>query len=693
MTKNFSAKQFIKQYPDELHPIAKEKMKCCNIISADWLHKLEKSLKSPFSHIPKNFGKSIDDLVDSDGKLLQNVKRGIDYELVTNFMFDNLSCLTDKDNCEVPPGIHCGLGHDPTTGEEVVVFDLVAFNIKSVHCNKRNSSSVSLNKTRSNMSSNFAGERWYASASWTFQDFLRQYCEVVNIDETTHRFYQDIALTIPIKLTVAISAYFKGTTGKITAHDLYLGAVKRSVLNRSMNTMVNKNRVNFEKSMPTPNNNINESSPFPSNNNEKNPKFHSVDTFSSSSSSSNSIKLETTKEFSDAKKVQTEDSSTSTTTNTATKSQNESKDNHQIHHVRDNSVSFQYRFSPSNDLIVPKLKPTGFINKENLSYMNSVIQCFIRIPAVSSFYFGDQYAQYINPTSILSSHGNISKEFHNMLNDIASLSYSQKVSYDLTNFRTAFINQYNNFNNTEQQNAHNFLICLIDGLHEDINQAFSTQKDRKKVLETLSPYESPWEVSQKLNKSKLQDIFLGMTETKFTCQVCSHTEIIQEPFFVLSLPIPSSGSHSMHIEDILKHYCQKVVLTKSDKVECKKCQKRTNTKKNLKIEKCSQIIIITLKRFDNNNKKGNSSNFKKNDINVIYPKILNLNPYSTNNIGKFKLIGCVYHYGSLESGHYTAASYDQLRDVWYTFDDTSVNETQEKNVHNSNAYILFYQKQ
>ncbi|KAK8857796.1 hypothetical protein M9Y10_016209 [Tritrichomonas musculus] len=680
MTKNFNAKQFIKQYPKELHPFAEEKMKCCEIISSEWLKKLEKSLKSPFSHIPNNFSKCIEDLVDSDGKLLHNLKRGKDYDLVTCFMFDNLARLSDPKENESPPRrICCGLGHDPMTGEDIVVFDLVAFNIKMIRCN-RELSRTDLSKTSSFTS--VTGERWYASASWTFGDFLRQFCEIVNMDENTHRFYKDPTLEEPVNLSSLISSSVKGRMTKITARDLYFGPSGRSGSKSCMkadnsSSMRIRHSISNEKSMPNKKT-IEDSSAFPSQ--RSNLKNHySKATVISSSSSMN---------FDSNGKL-----NRINTGSDVSSSSFDSQDKDKVNSSKDEqSIIMEYRYSPSNDLVVPKLEPTGFENLSNSCYMNAVIQCFIHIPPISSLYFGDDYVDYINLTNKQNSQGNVSKEFHNIISDLATLRYNSINPYSLNKFRTAFTNQYLMFNSSEQQDAQEFLICLIDGLHEDMNQAFTDEKKRRKVLETLSPNESPWSVCKKLNNSQIYKIFLGMTETKLTCQVCSHSESIKEPFVVLSLPIPASFSRTAHLEDLIKHYCQKEIIGKTEKVRCEKCQKKTNTKKSIKIEQCGEILIIAFKRFENTTKGGYSS-FKKNDINIIYPKVLNMNPYSSNKIGKYMLIGCVYHYGSLDCGHYTASVLDQVRDTWYNFNDATVNQTVERNVHNRNAYILFYQKE
>lgn len=651
MTKNLNAKQFIKQYPKELHPIAEKKMKCCDIISSEWLKKLEKTLKSPILHIPKNFSKSIEDLVDGNGKLLPNLVRGTDYDLVTCFMFDNLSQFTYKNNSEIPREIRCGFGLDPKSGEEVVVFDLVSFNIKLIQCNKRSSSN-------SRTKSNTAVEKFFASSSWTFQDLLKQFCESLNFDESLHRFYQDSALEEPIKLSLPISSHFRGSTKRSAAYDLYFGPSQKSVTNKSMNKESKVNHSSFA------NNKVQSTSL-----NEK--ESVNTNTKISINNEKSKLKIADFEEQIKTEKIKTEIAPTS---------------NEKIH-KRSNSTVLQYKLS--SNLTVPKLELAGFVNLTNTCYMNSVVQCFIRIPQISSFYFGNKYSQFINLNNSLSSHGQISNEFHNILIDIASQQYSKQSPYTLAKFRSAFVNQYNQFNSHDQQDAQEFLICLIDGLHEDINQAFKNNKDRKRILETFSPNESPWEVCKKINKSQIYNLFLGMTETKLTCQICSHIEKVQEPFVVLSLPLPPSGTNYAQLEDCLKRYCQKEILTKGEKIECTKCKKKTNANRVLKIERCGEILIIALKRFENS---GNST-FKKNDINIIYPVILDMNQFSSVNIGKFKLIGCVYHYGSLEGGHYTAASLDQLRGKWYSFDDSSVGSILERNVHSRNAYILFYQKE
>ena len=56
----------------------------------------------------------------------------------------------------------------------------------------------------------------------------------------------------------------------------------------------------------------------------------------------------------------------------------------------------------------------------------------------------------------------------------------------------------------------------------------------------------------------------------------------------------------------------------------------------------------------------------------------------------YHLYGISNHFGSLESGHYTAYCYSQVYKNWYKYDDTEVYEMDASDVKSPAAYILFY---
>ncbi len=58
----------------------------------------------------------------------------------------------------------------------------------------------------------------------------------------------------------------------------------------------------------------------------------------------------------------------------------------------------------------------------------------------------------------------------------------------------------------------------------------------------------------------------------------------------------------------------------------------------------------------------------------------------------YNLQGVILHRGSLNSGHYTCICRNLDKTGWMYFDDDSVREMDEKDVVDSNAYILIYER-
>ena len=98
------------------------------------------------------------------------------------------------------------------------------------------------------------------------------------------------------------------------------------------------------------------------------------------------------------------------------------------------------------------------------------------------------------------------------------------------------------------------------------------------------------------------------------------------------------------------------------------------------------ILIIHLKRFDNNGNKINN--------NVDFPiNNLDLRKYCCGYDKKksvFSLYGVCNHIGSINSGHYY--SYCKHNEDWYNYDDDNISIISESKIVSKNAYCLFYKK-
>ena len=67
---------------------------------------------------------------------------------------------------------------------------------------------------------------------------------------------------------------------------------------------------------------------------------------------------------------------------------------------------------------------------------------------------------------------------------------------------------------------------------------------------------------------------------------------------------------------------------------------------------------------------------------VVSPDASNTAPY--------RLYGVINHYGSFESGHYTAFCETSNTGRWHCFDDNVVKDLDSGSVRTSAAYLLFY---
>ena len=92
--------------------------------------------------------------------------------------------------------------------------------------------------------------------------------------------------------------------------------------------------------------------------------------------------------------------------------------------------------------------------------------------------------------------------------------------------------------------------------------------------------------------------------------------------------------------------------------------------------------MIQLKRFKND------GNFKVENYVDIPIKDLTL---STDNFKEtYDLVAVINHFGSICFGHYIAICYNHYNKKWYKYDDTVVNEVDEKKIITNHAYILFF---
>lgn len=307
----------------------------------------------------------------------------------------------------------------------------------------------------------------------------------------------------------------------------------------------------------------------------------------------------------------------------------------------------------------------------------------------------------------------------------------------------------------EQQDAQEFLLFLIDRLHEEL--ALAPVSDSVDYLTKWNINVNPKERDEYLKwyrdlvkhegESPINDMFQGHVQSKLICNTCGHRSVSYSPFSILSLPIPNANASVVDLTDCLRYYTQDEVLSGENAWHCPKCnksepkdkenpmdvvfqQKRgmfrfsrrskspakkplgtTNVPattalsiKQLSFIKLPPVLFIHLSRFSMFNLTD------KLNTDIIYPLRLKFN-HSSHDI-YYNLTGLINHYGNLKSGHYTSLVNkavatgrnitDKLQEpAWCYFDDDhirinvahgDVNASDANTLRLRDVYVLCYER-
>jgi len=162
----------------------------------------------------------------------------------------------------------------------------------------------------------------------------------------------------------------------------------------------------------------------------------------------------------------------------------------------------------------------------------------------------------------------------------------------------------------------------------------------------------------------------------------------------------NNSKEKISLEKCFNEFSKEEKLDNDNLWNCPNCNERLQANKKIELYNLPKILIIHLKRFNNNKKINSLIDFPIKDLDL--DKYISKekdkdenNKYMSET--KYDLFGVVNHYGSLEYGHYTSFCKNQHNSNWYEYNDRIVNEIQiekeEETIVNPNAYILFYRQQ
>jgi len=211
------------------------------------------------------------------------------------------------------------------------------------------------------------------------------------------------------------------------------------------------------------------------------------------------------------------------------------------------------------------------------------------------------------------------------------------------------------------------------------------------------------------NNSIFTEIFCGQLCSTIQCRQCHYVSKAFDPFWDLSLPIPtksSSKSSSLYggfdsstmtsnptLLDCFHEFTRKDVLEGNDQFYCSKCKQHQDGTKEFNIYRFPRVLVVHLKRFSYRKYSRSKLNTE-----VVFPPRLNLTEFMPRRSSQqeppiYNLYAVSNHMGSTGGGHYTAhcnISPSRGADSWFTFNDSNVRQTSAAGIGGPSAYVLFY---
>ena len=328
---------------------------------------------------------------------------------------------------------------------------------------------------------------------------------------------------------------------------------------------------------------------------------------------------------------------------------------------------------------------TGIENLGNTCYMNAVLQILAHTRSFVSHLSARFFHNDNNQTT---DHSKLVTEVAQLLDAISS---GKHRTVSPRRLRAELSARSTEFCDSRMHDAHEFLIRLLEWLHDDLKVAtivaISPSASYPGSSTSSESADIAWRQFQCSNSSIISRIFHGLQMSTLHCIACGYESSKSEIFSVLSLPLVEEEGQ------VRLHHCL-YRYTRGNFVKdwtCPSCCKTNDVYMRLDYWRLPPVIIFHLKRFSfsgtTSQKIDTRVSFTLHDLDLSQ---LATGPYSDSHSMVYDLIGVVEHHGGQNSGHYTAYCFNQPAGRWFFTSDFEVRECSPAEVKDASAYILVY---
>ncbi|CAG0889491.1 unnamed protein product [Darwinula stevensoni] len=185
----------------------------------------------------------------------------------------------------------------------------------------------------------------------------------------------------------------------------------------------------------------------------------------------------------------------------------------------------------------------GLRNHGNTCFINAVLQCLVHTDPLAEYMSRDCYKTDLVKRNKFNSkkygtQGEVTEELAKLIGSIWTCQYSPDMT---TDFKSVIDKHGSQYRGSSQHDAQEFLLWLLDKVHEDLNTA--RKKKYKRTRSTVGRPDEDVAAEALANhlrchNSYIQALFQAQFRSSLTCPHCKSQSNTFDPFLCLSIPIP-----------------------------------------------------------------------------------------------------------------------------------------------------------
>ncbi|XP_073965160.1 ubiquitin carboxyl-terminal hydrolase 2-like [Choristoneura fumiferana] len=201
--------------------------------------------------------------------------------------------------------------------------------------------------------------------------------------------------------------------------------------------------------------------------------------------------------------------------------------------------------------------------------MNSVIQGLSNTRPLLEYLENDKYLEDIN-TTLSCMKGALIKAFASVIKELWAPGERDGV-VNTTAFKSQvqrFAPRFMGYSQQDAQVRTGIPRYLLEGLHEDVNRVTVKPKpiltEIDDSLSDSAKATEAWSRYLRMEDSHVGDIFIGQLKSTLRCTHCRNDSVTFDPFWDLSLPIPSRTGN-LKLQQCLQHFTKEEEMDGDEK--------------------------------------------------------------------------------------------------------------------------------